>query len=162
MPMAERHPTAFRALLSYEVSSTSDAVRRGTALRLRREHGLSLAQARMLALIESLAPVRLRDVAAEAGADKAQVSRVVTSLVAQGFVQRRTHEADARSAHLELTDDGRAKTAALGSAALARDQALRACLQPTEYEQLTGMLARVRMRAQELVDEEERLNGGGT
>src|SRR6059058_2920329 len=99
--MAERRPPAFRNLLAFQVSSTADALRRSAAMRMRREHELSLAQVRALALIEHLQPVRLRDVAADAGADKAQISRVVTSLVERGLVMRRALAGDARSAHLE-------------------------------------------------------------
>src|SRR4051812_3459340 len=105
--MAERRSPAFRNLLAYQVSSTADALRRSAALRMRREHEVSLAQVRALALIEHLQPVRLRDVAADAGADKAQISRVVSSLVDKGYVSRRALAGDAQSAHLELTDSGR-------------------------------------------------------
>lgn len=157
--MAERLAPAFRALLAYQINSTSEALRRGITLRLRREHDVSLMEWRTLALIEHLQPVRLRDLAAESGADKAQISRIVTTLVSRGLV-RRLREGDARSAQLELTEPGRAATLALTRAADEREQAFRACLAPGELEQLTGMLARIRARAQELVEEEERLQPG--
>lgn len=157
--MAERLTPAFRALLAYQINSTSEALRRSATLRLRREHDVSLMEWRTLALIEHLQPVRLRDLAAEFGADKAQISRIVTALVSRGLV-RRLREGDARSAQLELTDPGRAKILALTRASHERDQAFRACLAPGELEQLTGMLARIRSRAQELLEEEEGLQPG--
>jgi DNA-binding MarR family transcriptional regulator len=144
--MAERRAPAFRALLGYQISSTSEA--------------LSLMEWHTLALIEHLQPVRLRDLAADFGADKAQISRIVTALADRGLVVRRVRADDARSAQLELTDSGRAKTVALTRVAQERDRAFRACLKPAELEQLVGMLARVRARAQELLDEEERLQPG--
>jgi DNA-binding MarR family transcriptional regulator len=158
--MAERRPPAFRALLSYQIGGTSDVMRKEAALRLRREHGVSLVQARTLALIEFLQPVRLRDVAVDSGADKAQISRTVSALVADGLVLRRAHAGDARSSHLELTEAGRAKVAGLALSAQAHDRRLRACLQPDEVEQFAGMLARLRACAQDMVDEEERRQGG--
>jgi DNA-binding MarR family transcriptional regulator len=98
----------------------------------------------------------LRDVAADAGADKAQISRVVTSLVARGYVTRRALAGDARSAHLELTEEGRAKMAAIERSLDDRDRALRAALQPGEVEQLFALLTRVRKGADGLAVEEER------
>jgi DNA-binding MarR family transcriptional regulator len=157
--MVERTPPAFRNLLGYQISSTADALRRSAALRMRREHDVSLAQVRALALIENLQPVRLRDVAADAGADKAQISRVVSSLVGRGLVSRRALQGDARSAHLELTDAGREKVKALFVTMQERDHTLRAALQAGEVDQFVGFLARIRTAADQLSLDEERLGG---
>lgn len=159
--MSERSPPAFRKLLAYQVSSTADALRRSAAMRMRREHDLSLAQVRTLALIDHLQPVRLRDVAADAGADKAQISRVVSSLVSRGYVTRRALVGDARSAHLELTAEGQGKFAALSATLQERDRLLKAGFQPAEIDQLLSLLARVRKTADEMTANEERLAGPG-
>ena len=158
--MSERRPPAFRNLLAYQVTSTADALRRSAAMRMRREHDVSLSQVRTLALIEQLQPVRLRDVAADAGADKAQISRVVSSLVGRGYVSRRVLAGDARSAHLELTSEGRDKVTALFRSLQERDGALKTGFQPGEVEQLGILLARVRKTADQLSFEEERLATG--
>jgi DNA-binding MarR family transcriptional regulator len=155
--MAERRPPAFRNLLAYQVSSTADALRRSAAMRMRREHDVSLAQVRALALIEHLQPVRLRDVAADAGADKAQISRVVSSLVERGYVSRRALAGDARSAHLELTEAGREKYDALFRTMQDRDRAMRAAFDAGEADALVTFLGRVRKVADQLSIEEERL-----
>lgn len=155
--MADKRQPAFHNLLSYQVTSTADALRRSAALQMRREHEISLAQVRTLSLILHLQPVRLRDVAADAGADKAQISRVVTSLVGRGYVTRRALAGDARSAHLELTEAGRAKMASIEHTLAERDRVLRASLQPGDAEQLATLLARVRKGADGLTLEEERL-----
>src|SRR5688500_2673382 len=160
--MAERRIPAFRALLDYQINSTSDALRRGAAVRLRREHDVSLMEWHTLALIENLQPVRLRDLAADFGADKAQISRIVTALAQRGLVKRRIPGGNARSADLELTESGRSLAAALTRAAQERDRAFRACLKPSEVEQLVGMLTRIRARAQELLEDEERQQPGRT
>jgi DNA-binding MarR family transcriptional regulator len=154
--MADRRQPAFHNLLSFQVTSTADALRRSASMHMRREHDVSLAQVRTLALILHLQPVRLRDVAADAGADKAQVSRVVTSLVGRGYVTRRALAGDARSAHLELTEAGRAKIGSIERSHEERDRVLREALQPGEPEQLTALLARVRKAADGLTLEEER------
>src|SRR6476661_8336576 len=155
--MVDGRQPAYRNLLAQHVTSTADALRRGSAMQMRREHDLSLAQVRILAFIESLQPVRLRDVAADAGADKAQISRVVSSLVARGYVARRALAGDARSAHLELTDAGQRKMDALLRTLNERDALLRSSMQPAEIDQLLALLARVRKTADELTIREERL-----
>jgi DNA-binding MarR family transcriptional regulator len=155
--MAERRSPAFRNLLAYQVSSTADALRRSAAMRMRREHEVSLAQVRALALIEHLQPVRLRDVAADAGADKAQISRVVSSLVEKGFVSRRALAGDARSAHLELTESGRDKYSALLKTLQDRDGAIRDAFGAGEADLLATFLRRVRKVADDLSIEEDRL-----
>jgi DNA-binding MarR family transcriptional regulator len=156
--MAERRPPAFRNLLAYQVTSTADALRRSAAMRMRREHDLSLAQVRTLNLIENLQPVRLRDVAADAGADKAQISRVVSSLVSRGFVTRRALVGDARSAHLELTPAGTEKVSGLFRTLQERDGVLRAAFQSAEVDQLMSLLGRLRKIADQLSADEERLD----
>jgi len=156
--MGDRRQPAFRNLLAVHITSTADALRRSAALQMRREHGLSLAQVRTLALVDHLQPVRLRDVAADAGADKAQISRVVTSLVGRGYVARHALAGDARSAHLELTETGREKMGAVLRSLEERDRALRVPMQAAEAEQLVSLLVRVRKIADELTREEERFD----
>ncbi|MBA3773171.1 MAG: winged helix-turn-helix transcriptional regulator [Ramlibacter sp.] len=158
--MAVRRPPALRALLGYHINSTSEMLRRGTTLRLRRDHDFSLMEWRTLVLIEYMQPVRLRDLVAFFGADKAQISRIVTALSSRGLVARRAREDDARSAPLELTLTGRAKAGAAMRSAQEQDEAISACLVPAEREQLIDLLTRIRSRAVELLDEEARLQPG--
>lgn len=159
--MSERRPAALRNLLAYQVASTSDAIRRSAAVRMRRQFDLSLAQVRVLALIDHLQPVRLRDVAADAGADKAQISRVVSSLVSRGLVSRTTLVGDARSAHLELTAPGRDLMTTVYATLRERDAILKSGFQPGEIEQLHSLVARLRGTADRLFFDEERAAGPG-
>lgn len=158
--MADRSAPAFSALLSHHINSTSDLLRRVAALRSRREHDVSLTESRTLALVGHLEPVRLRDLTAASGSDKAQISRVVTALVGRGLILRISNSRDARSAHLELTDAGRIKAGRLARMAQDTDNALRTGLKPAEADHLIALLARVKAMAQDLVKEEERLQPG--
>jgi DNA-binding MarR family transcriptional regulator len=160
--MGERSLPAFRNLIAFQIASTAEALRRSAAMRMRREHAVSLAQLRALALIDHLQPVRLRDVAADAGADKAQVSRVVSSLVGRGLGTRRALPGDARSAHLELTPEGREKVAAVFRTLEERDRALRSALAGGEPDALSAALARVRKAADDLARAEDTLAPTGT
>jgi DNA-binding MarR family transcriptional regulator len=154
MPDAPRGP-AFRPLLSYEVNSTSDVLRRSAALRFRREQDCSLMEWRTLALIEHLQPVTLRALTDYSSTDKAQISRIVTGLVSRGMVRRRAHRTDARSAELALTAAGTRTLAGLVAAARDRDRALREVLSAEEAEQLVAALNKLKARAQELIAQEE-------
>lgn len=146
-----------RQLLTVRVGTAADTLRRGAALRLRREHDLSLSESRVLWMIDAMQPVRLRDIAADAGADKAQVSRIVTSLVKQGLVERRSIKGDARSAMLLLTVSGKEKLAAVSATVRERDTQLRSAIKPSEAEALFSILDRLTARARDLIDTEERL-----
>lgn len=155
--MSERRTPAFRPLLSYEINSTSDVLRRSAALRFRREHDVSLMEWRTLARIEALEPVTLRELVAQSTNDKAQLSRIVSALAERGLVDRRAHATDARSAQLRLSAAGRKLIRRLAASAQDRDREFRACLTPQEVALLSDMLARLKVRAQQMVDEE----GGG-
>lgn len=158
--MGDRRAPAFSTLLSHHINSTSDLLRRIAALRSRREHDVSLTESRTLALVEHLQPVRLRDLTAASGSDKAQISRVVTGLVGRGLILRSSSSNDGRSAHLELTEAGRIKAGHLARMAQETDRALRAGLKPAEADHLIALLSRVKAKAQDLVKEEERLQPG--
>lgn len=147
---------AFLPLLSYEVNSTSDALRRSAALRFRREHDVSLMEWRTLALIEHLQPVTLRALTDYSSTDKAQISRIVSALVERGMVERSAHSTDARSAQLALTAAGRKKVRALARTAQLRDQAFRGELSQEEATQLVAMLRKLKAKALELIEEEEK------
>ena len=155
--MHEPRAPAFRHLVAWQINSTSDALRRGSALRLRREHDLSLVECRTVELIEHMQPVRLRDVAAESAADKAQVSRIVSALVRRGLVVRQAFAGDARSAKLELSDSGIELAHRLSAMGEERDRVLRDAIGEAEVAKVLRALAAVKASALQLADEEEPL-----
>jgi DNA-binding MarR family transcriptional regulator len=146
---------AFLPLLSYEVNSTSDVLRRSAALRFRREHDVSLMEWRTLALIEHLQPVTLRALTDYSSTDKAQISRIVSGLIERGMVKRKADKSDARSALLSLSEEGRMKIKGLARAARARDRVFRAVLDDGEAEKLVAALRKLKARALALIEEEE-------
>ena len=155
--MADTRAPAFRRLLASHINSASDALRRGQALRLRREFDLSLVEWRSICLIEFMQPVRLREVAAESAADKAQISRIVTGLVKRGLVVRQEYIGDARSAMLELTPSGAELARRLSELGEERDAELHAALGAAGTEPLMHAIELVRARATQMADAEERL-----
>ncbi|MET0311801.1 MAG: MarR family winged helix-turn-helix transcriptional regulator [Burkholderiaceae bacterium] len=150
---------AFRNLLSYEVNRASDLLRRGASMRFRREQDVSLMEWRTLARIQAMQPVTLRELVDHASTDKAQISRIVTALTSQGWVERTAHATDARSATLALTDEGVAIIRALTRVARDRDKTLRAALTAREAEQLVAILGKLQASAQALIGIEESHGG---
>ena len=157
--MADTRAPAFRRLVASHINSASDALRRGHALRLRREFDLSLVEWRTICLIEFMQPVRLRDVAAESAADKAQISRIVTGLVKRGLVVRQEYIGDARSAMLELTASGDELAKRLSRLGEERDAELCAALDEAgaDVVHLLRAIGVVKATATRMADAEERL-----
>ena len=77
-----------RDLLSYRLHVVANLLSRGAAMRYRREFGVSLWEWRTIALLGAQAPLSLNELAAAAGLDKSQMSRVVAGLVERGLVAR--------------------------------------------------------------------------
>jgi DNA-binding MarR family transcriptional regulator len=154
--MSQPAVPAFRRLVASQINSASDALRRSHSLRLRREFDLSHVEWRTICLIEFMQPVRLRDVAAESMADKAQISRIVSALVRRGIVARQEFIGDARSARLELTTEGTALAVKLSMLGEERERMLRDAL-GADVEPLLRALATVKGKAAQMAEAEERL-----
>lgn len=126
-----------RDLVSYRVSRAAGLMSRSAALRFRRESDVSLGEWRTIALLAASPAMSLMQLARESGLDKAQTSRVVTSLIARGLVTRCPSPAGRRAVELNLSEEGQQRYAALIEAARERDHAFRAALSD---EQLTVLL----------------------
>jgi DNA-binding MarR family transcriptional regulator len=77
---------------------------------------LGPAQVRLMREIARRAPVPQGDLAREAGIDPSAASRIVNTLIDQGWILRRRGGADRREAHIELTDAGRRAVARIDRA----------------------------------------------
>ena len=143
MPRTE---LTIRDLVSYRLSRTASLMSRGAALRYRRGFDVSLGEWRAVALLAAGAPQSLMQLARAAALDKAQMSRVVTSLVSRGFVQR--------DGALSLTNAGRAVYAGLIEAAAERDRAFRAALEPEELRVLDRALEKLADQARQFIEAE--------
>lgn len=149
-----------RDLVSYRLSRTASLMSRGAALRFRREFDVSLGEWRALALLATGAPPSLMQLARAAGLDKAQISRVVSSLVARDLVVREAAPGRARSVRLGLTPSGRALHRGLIAAAGERDRAFRAALSTEELATLETLLDKLVDRARALIEAEVAGLGG--
>ena len=154
MPRSARTVTpepqlTIRELVSYRLSRTASLMSRGAALRYRRGFDVSLGEWRAVALLAVGAPQTLMQLARAAALDKAQMSRVVTSLVSRGYVQREA----GRTGALSLTEAGCTLYAGLIGAAAERDRAFRGALEPEELRVLDRALEKLAEQARWFIEE---------
>ena len=141
-----------RDLVSYRLSRTASLMSRGAAQRYRRGFDVSLGEWRAVALLAVGAPQSLMQLARAAALDKAQISRVVTSLIERGLVRRAA--AGGRTVALSLTTAGQALYAGLIAAAAERDRAFRAALEPEELRVLEVALGKLADQARRFIEAE--------
>lgn len=79
---------------------------RETARQLQRDFGLSLAEWRVLAFVNTVGPSSAADVGAAFDVDRAEVSRAVARLERISLVQRRPDSTNRKRLILEPTDQG--------------------------------------------------------
>ena len=144
-----------RDLLSYRLHVVANLLSRGAAMRYRREFGVSLWEWRTVALLGAQAPLSLNELAAAAGLDKSQMSRVVAGLVERGLVARGADATDGRGVRLALTRGGERLCEGLIRAATERNAAFLDALEPHERGCLEGALRKLGDRARALIDEEK-------
>jgi DNA-binding MarR family transcriptional regulator len=144
-----------RDLLSYRLHVVANLLSRGAAMRYRREFGVSLWEWRTIALLGAQAPLSLNELAAAAGLDKSQMSRVVAGLVERGLVARGADETDGRGVRLALTRSGEKLGEGLIRAAAERNDAFLGCLSPSERECLEAALQKLGDQARAFIQEEK-------
>ncbi|MBB4684108.1 MarR family winged helix-turn-helix transcriptional regulator [Amycolatopsis jiangsuensis] len=125
-------------LLSYRMHRVANAISRSAATRYRRDFDVSLGEWRTLALLGEESPLTLNRLAARAGLDKAQMSRVVAKLDERGLLVRASGAG--RSTQLSLSRKGRSVYQGLIEAANERNEAFLVCLNPAEREALDSAL----------------------
>jgi DNA-binding MarR family transcriptional regulator len=140
-----------RDLISYRLSRTASLMSRGAALRYKREFDVNLGEWRALALLASGRPQSLIQLSRAAGLDKAQMSRVVTSLIGRGLVLRALSPNGGRAVELSLTAAGRRTYTGLIAAAAERDEAFRAALSPEELAVLEAGLDKLAETARRFI-----------
>ncbi len=149
--MPDMTEVGIRDLLSYRISRAANLMSRGAALRYRRQFDVSLGEWRALALLAADTRQSLIQLSRAAGLDKAQMSRVISSLVKRRLVVRAVSPQGGRAIELSLTRRGRQTYAGLIAAAAERDRAFRAVLTDREQASLDAMLSKLAATALTLI-----------
>ncbi|MGP1396964.1 MAG: MarR family winged helix-turn-helix transcriptional regulator [Inquilinaceae bacterium] len=138
--------------LPYRLSVLANTVSRALARLYRDEHGLSVAQWRLLAILARFGAMSSNEVAARAAMDKVQISRAVAGAVARGLITRGVDRGDRRRAVLRLTEAGRRLHDRIVPRAKACEARLLDALGPREAAILSVLLDRLQTRASDLDD----------
>lgn len=118
--------------------------------------GLNLAEYRTLNTVAELRATSIREIAADAHLDKAQVSRALAALTARGLVVQVVDGADRRLRVVKLTPAGKALIAETLPFVRARQQKLEQSLSETERQALWKALAKISNEAEKLLAQEQR------
>jgi len=143
-----------KELFSYRLNLLANLSTRIAVMRNEREHGLSMRDWRIVALLGAFAPMSLNHLAREANLDKSQASRGVAELIERRLISRATDETDGRGVKLSLTAAGRGVYRRVFPKAVARNERLLSALTLTERRALQPILEKLTERALTLLADE--------
>lgn len=136
--------------LPYRLSVLANVISRSLARLYEEEHGLTVAEWRLLAILARFGPMSANGVCERSGMDKVRVSRAVARATARGLVHRATDTEDRRRSVLTLTALGRSTHDRIVPRAKAREAEVLAVLTPEEVSVLLDTLRRLQEHAMEL------------
>jgi DNA-binding MarR family transcriptional regulator len=137
----------------YRLAVLSEQVSQSLALVYRERFGLSRDEWRVLAALDDAGTVKTADVIAATTLEKMPVSRAITSLQAQGHVERVVDPADGRGWLVRLTPAGRALFQKIAPLVQAREAFLLEPLGADERAALERAFTLLGRQAQQLTDQ---------
>src|SRR5262249_45398754 len=146
MPKAAVAPRLLRQLplerrFGYQFNMIARALAQHTLLHVEREFGLNLAEFRILSVLAHRTSPSIRDIAAHAQLDKAQVTRALADLVRRGLVTQVVDAQDRRLRVVKLTHTGQDIFAATLPVSIERQTRLERCLTGSELRVLWKALS---------------------
>ena len=137
--------------LPYRLSLLSNTVSEGIAITYRTEHGLSVTEWRVIAILGRFPGQTASEVVHRTAMDKVAISRAVKKLQDKGLVERQEHEEDRRRQPLSLTSDlGRPLYRAIIPQALDYERDLLDTLSKNEQQQLHAIIEKLQCAADAL------------
>ena len=154
MATPERKPTAnLKELFSFRLSVLTHMSSRIAALANESDFNLDAREWRIIGLLGAFSPFSLQSLAREVNVDKSQASRIVSSLIERGLLQRGADENDGRGIQLSLTSHGKAIYRKVFPKAVKRNEALLCVLDDNDRQALERILTQLTERARVLLDE---------
>ncbi len=141
---------ALENFLPYRLSLLSNTVSEGIASTYRDEHGLSVTEWRVVAILGRFPGLTASDVMQHGAMDKVAVSRAVSRLDGKRLIRRHAQAGDRRRMALRLTGSGVKLFNAVVPKALAYERALLEHLGADERRQLEALMAKLLTAATEL------------
>lgn len=132
--------TRLSDFIPYRLAITSNAVSSLISGEYHSEFGLKIPEWRIMAVLGDAGPLTQRDLVRATLMDKVAVNRACKMLGERGLVARTPNDADGRSHHLWLTDQGRAMYDRIWPNALSTYEKIFAALSPAETAKLRALL----------------------
>lgn len=141
---------ALENFLPYRLSLLSNTVSEGIATTYRNNHGLSVTEWRVLAILGRFPGLTASAIMERGAMDKVAVSRAVTKLDEKGLVIRAAQEQDRRCVTLKLTRPGMRLFNAVIPGAMDYERRLLESLNSAERATLDALLGRLQQQARKL------------
>jgi len=145
-------------LLSMRMVRLFVLLRKGGILAQRRQFGLSETEWRIMTQLGEAAPLSLNGLADAMLQDRGQLSRAVKAMVERGVLTRE-RKPGGPEIEIDLSDEGRAIYGSMVEWVHLRDRVLTAGIPAEDVTQVWRVLGEMMNRAQEMLDEEQRLGG---
>lgn len=154
MTSSDRQPPAnLKELFSFRLNVLAHMSSKIAALVNEQEFELDSREWRIIGLLGAFSPFSLQALAREVNVDKSQASRIVSSMIERGLLQRGTDESDGRGVQLSLTPQGKTVYRKVFPKAVKRNEALLSVLSDGDRQLLDRMLMQLTDRAAELLSE---------
>lgn len=137
------------------VSTLNVLLKRRAAIYARRSFDFTLTEWRIVTLLRTLPPISIRELAVEALADAAQISRAAASLASRGYLLRKRSAEDSREILLVLTRRGMKLSEEMCQASLDRNDELIAGYGADKIRSLVASLDELIERARAMVESDE-------
>ena len=136
----------------YRLSVLTNKVSSAIARHYSDRFGLSIPEWRIIAVLGQTPGLSAREVAERTAMDKVQVSRAVSTLLADRRVTKEAHETDGRVAHLSLSPKGRAIYDEVVPLALALEEKFLGVLTKKERDAFDLLLSKLSMSSASISD----------
>ena len=158
---AEANDFALESFIPFQLSVLSNIIGEGISHAYRRQHGLSVTEWRVLAIVGRFPGLTASEVMDRGAMDKVAVSRAVKKLLARGLMERSAHSEDRRRMPLTLTrGKGRALFRAVVPRAIAYERALIQALTDRERADFERALGKLLVEAKRLTERAAEADSG--
>jgi DNA-binding MarR family transcriptional regulator len=147
-------PVPLDRRFGYRFSTIGRALGQQMLLFVEREFGLTLAEYRILTVLENNESPSVKQIASQSQIDKAQVTRCMTALVEKGLVNQSVDEQDRRLRAIKLTRAGRALLDKMLPFNKERQERLERCVTRSELEIFWKVLARFDREVKDMLAEQ--------
>lgn len=146
-------PTNLKELFSFRLNVLAHMSSKIAALVNEREFELDSREWRIIGLLGAFSPFSLQALAREVNVDKSQASRIVSSLIQRGLLQRGADENDGRGVQLSLTQQGKTVYRKVFPKAVKRNEALLSVLSESDRQCLERILTQLTDQAKRLLED---------